>query len=368
MKTKRLVVGISGSSGAILGIRLLEALRGSAVETHLVVSPAARLTIEQETDYRLSDVLNLASVHYNPRDLGAAIASGSFEALGMVVIPCSIKSLSAIANSYTDDLLSRAADVTLKEGRPLVLVVRETPLHRGHVRLLDLAARAGAVLFPPVPAFYTRPKSLDEMVNNLVGRVLRRVGIENDLYQQWQGLNLPMREATQPASGQPAEESGTDPDSEFYALPAMSVASQGADGQPHAATVYFAADAQRHNLYFFSDPASQHSQDLAANPRAAVTIDPPANNWREIRGLQLRGEVRVIPVGSPVGEHGAASPVGDAGGKEWEQAWQIYQDKFPFVKDLREVVTRNTLYAFRPAWIRRTDNRRGFGYKEEWTP
>jgi flavin prenyltransferase len=185
---KRLVVGISGSSGAILGIRLLQILRASEIETHLVLTPAAHLTIEAETDWKVPDVLALANVVYAVSDIGAAIASGSFATLGMVVAPCSIKSLSAIANSYADDLLVRAADVTLKEGRPLVLVVRETPLHRGHIRLMDLAAQAGAVLFPPVPTFYTRPKSIDELVDHLAGRILSRMGIKNVHAQVWTGL------------------------------------------------------------------------------------------------------------------------------------------------------------------------------------
>ena len=186
---RRLVVGISGASGVILGIRLLEMLRPMEIESHLVLSPAARATIAQETTWKISDVLALADVNHNYQDIGASIASGSFETIGMVVIPCSIKSLSAIANSYTDELLSRAADVTLKEGRPLLLVVRETPLHRGHLRLLSLAAEAGAIIFPPVPAFYARPQSLDEVINNTVGRVLARLGIQNQEYLQWQGMN-----------------------------------------------------------------------------------------------------------------------------------------------------------------------------------
>ncbi len=182
---KRLVVGISGASGVILGIRLLEYLRATEVETHLVVSPAARATILQETDWQVDDVLALSSVNYRFSDIGAAIASGSFITHGMAVVPCSIKTLSAIANSYTADLLSRAADVNLKEGRPLILVVRETPLHPGHLNLMRQAAEAGAVIFPPVPAFYDRPKSLEQMVDQMVGRILARLGIENDLYQKW---------------------------------------------------------------------------------------------------------------------------------------------------------------------------------------
>ncbi len=185
---KRLVVGMSGASGAIYGIRLLESLRQDPdVETHLVISRAARITIASETDRRVSDVEALADVVYDLQDIGAAIASGSFATTGMVVIPCSVKTLSAIANSYAGDLLTRAADVTLKEGRPLVLVFRETPLHRGHIRLMALAAQAGAVLFPPAPAFYGRPQSVDDIVNETVGRVLHRVGLDNDLYTRWLG-------------------------------------------------------------------------------------------------------------------------------------------------------------------------------------
>ncbi len=183
--TQRLVVAISGASGVILGIRLLEILRSLSLETHLILSPAAKLTIRAETDWEVEDVIKLADVNYSHRDIGAAIASGSFRTRGMMVVPCSIKTLSAIANSYADDLISRAADVTLKEGRPLLLAVRETPLHRGHLRLMDLAAQNGAILFPPVPAFYARPANLDEMVDHLVGRMLTRMGIENDRYPRW---------------------------------------------------------------------------------------------------------------------------------------------------------------------------------------
>ena len=188
LKPQRLVVGITGASGVILGIRLLDMLRPMSIETHLVLSPAARATISQETDWQVSDVLRLADVAYNHADIGAAIASGSFQTRGMVVIPCSIKTLSAIANSYADDLLIRAADVTLKEGRPLVLVVRETPLHRGHIRLMEQAAQAGAVIFPPVPAFYAHPQSLDDVITNTVGRVLARLGIENQAFREWPGM------------------------------------------------------------------------------------------------------------------------------------------------------------------------------------
>lgn len=182
---RKLIIGMSGASGAVLGIRALEALRAVDIETHLVISPAAKMTITQETDWKVSDVLALADRTYQHQDIGAAIASGSFETMGMLVLPCSVKTLSSIANAYNENLLTRAADVTLKEGRPLLLALRETPLHRGHIRLMDLAAQAGAIIFPPLPAFYSRPESISEMVDGLVGRILARVGIENDLYRRW---------------------------------------------------------------------------------------------------------------------------------------------------------------------------------------
>lgn len=184
-RAKCVVIGISGASGVSLGIRTLEVLREMPVESHLIISPAAKTTIAEETDWKVSEVLALADVVYNHSDIGARIASGSYNTLGMLVIPCSIKTLSAIANSYASDLLVRAADVTLKEGRPLILVVRETPLHHGHLRLMHEASQNGAVIFPPVPAFYTRPSSIEEMIDDTVGRVLARMGIENDIYTKW---------------------------------------------------------------------------------------------------------------------------------------------------------------------------------------
>ncbi len=184
---KRLIVGISGASGAILAIRALEVLREKKIETHLIISPAAKLTISQETDWKIGDVAALADVVYQHQDIGASIASGSFESIGMLVLPCSVKTLSSIANAYNENLLTRAADVTLKEGRPLLLALRETPLHRGHIRLMELAAQAGAILFPPMPMFYTKPKSIADMVDDLVGRILSRMGVANELYDEWTG-------------------------------------------------------------------------------------------------------------------------------------------------------------------------------------
>ncbi|MCK6821901.1 UbiX family flavin prenyltransferase [Enterobacter kobei] len=187
---KRLIVGLSGASGAIYGVRLLQVLRDVAeVETHLVMSQAARQTLSLETDLSLRDVQALADVVHDARDIAASISSGSFKTAGMVILPCSIKTLSGIVNSYTDTLVTRAADVVLKERHPLVLCVRETPLHLGHLRLMTQAAELGAVIMPPVPAFYHRPQSLDDVINQTVNRVLDQFDIDlpEDLFTRWQG-------------------------------------------------------------------------------------------------------------------------------------------------------------------------------------
>ena len=186
---KRLIIGISGASGAIYGVRLLQVLRDVAgVETHLVMSQAARQTLSLETDLSLRDVQALADVVHDARDIAASISSGSFKTAGMVILPCSIKTLSGIVNSYTDTLVTRAADVVLKERRPLVLCVRETPLHLGHLRLMTQAAELGAVIMPPVPAFYHRPQTLDDIINQTVNRVLDQFDIDlpEDLFIRWQ--------------------------------------------------------------------------------------------------------------------------------------------------------------------------------------
>jgi 4-hydroxy-3-polyprenylbenzoate decarboxylase len=189
---QRLIVAITGASGAIYGIRILEALRPRPeIETHLVLTAAGRATIAQETSLTPRDVESLASVVHPPSNIGAPIASGSFETLGMIVAPCSVKSLSAIANCFSADLVSRAADVQLKEGRPVVLLVRETPLHAGHLRLMSKAAENGAVIMPPVPAFYDRPATIDDIVNVTVGRALARLGIQNVLFNEWRGMSNP---------------------------------------------------------------------------------------------------------------------------------------------------------------------------------
>lgn len=180
---------MAGASGAIYGIRLLEVLRGvEGVETHLVMSPAARRTVLLETDRTVEQVAALADESYAPGDIAASISSGSFGTAGMVVIPATIRTLAGVANCYADNLLQRAADVTLKERRRLVLVLRETPLHLGHVRLMRQAIEMGAVIAPPVPAFYHRPATVDDIVNQTVNRVLDLVGIElpEDLFERWQ--------------------------------------------------------------------------------------------------------------------------------------------------------------------------------------
>jgi 4-hydroxy-3-polyprenylbenzoate decarboxylase len=195
----RVVVGISGASGSIYGIRLLEVLRDvPGLETHLIVSRAAKRTLVDETDLRVSDVEALATRVYDDRDIGAALASGSFRTTGMVVAPCSIKTLSALATSHADTLIARAGDVTLKEGRPLVVVVRETPLHVGHLRQMLALAEMGAVILPPVPAFYHRPRTIRDLVDHTVGRVLDRLGIAHGLVTEWTGAGKPGPELPAP--------------------------------------------------------------------------------------------------------------------------------------------------------------------------
>jgi 4-hydroxy-3-polyprenylbenzoate decarboxylase len=185
--TRRLVVGISGASGVIYGVRLLELLRETDIETHLVMSKSAELTLAYETDFKPKDVKAMASVNHPSTDIGAAISSGSFPTMGMVIAPCSIRTMSEIATGVTSSLLSRAADVVLKEKRRLVLALRETPLHGGHLRTMTTLADIGAVVAPIVPAFYTKPKSVDDIVNHTVGRLLDFFGIETKVVRRWQG-------------------------------------------------------------------------------------------------------------------------------------------------------------------------------------
>ncbi len=182
---RKLTVGISGATGAIYGIRFLEALSQSNVETHLIITEAGEDTIRMETDWKVEDVKSLAHYSYDINDLGADVSSGSFLTEGMVIIPCSIKSLSGIANSFNENLLIRAADVTLKERRKLVVVVRETPLHLGHIELMLQASRMGAILLPPVSAFYFHPKTIDDLINHTVGKVLDLFGLNHDLFNRW---------------------------------------------------------------------------------------------------------------------------------------------------------------------------------------
>jgi flavin prenyltransferase len=183
----RLIVGISGASGAVYGVRLLELLRQCGVETHLIMSRAARITLAYETNLKVSDVEKLASVVHSHDDIGAACSSGSFKNLGMIVAPCSIKSMSEIATGVTSNLLSRSADVALKERRRVVLLLRETPLHIGHIRTMAAVTEAGAIVYPPVPAFYTMPNSLSDMVDHTLGRVLDLFEIDVGTVRRWSG-------------------------------------------------------------------------------------------------------------------------------------------------------------------------------------
>ena len=182
-----LVLGISGASGAIYGVEMLKALKELKQPVHLIVSEGGARTLALETAYTLDDVGALADVVHDPRNVGATVASGSFKTLGMIVAPCSMKTLSGIANAYSDTLLVRAADVTLKERRPLVLMVRETPFHKGHLDMMTRAADLGALILPPIPAFYHKPKTIEDIVRQSVGKALDHLKIEHTLFERWSG-------------------------------------------------------------------------------------------------------------------------------------------------------------------------------------
>lgn len=184
----KIVVGLSGASGAIFGIRFLEACKSLSIETHLVVSTWAKVTIKQETEYSLEQVCGLASYVYPNNDMGAAISSGSFRHDGMVIIPASMKTVAALSNGFTDNLIHRAADVTLKEKRKLILVPRETPLHVIHLRNLLILAEVGAAIMPPMPAMYHRPTTVGEIIDHLVARVLDQLGVEHNIIHRWKGI------------------------------------------------------------------------------------------------------------------------------------------------------------------------------------
>jgi 4-hydroxy-3-polyprenylbenzoate decarboxylase len=188
---RRIIVGISGASGIVYGVRVLQALRTADVETHLVMTRSAQLTLGYESTLKVADVCALASVHYRVDNVGAAISSGSFSTMGMIVAPCSIRSLSEIASGVTSNLLTRAGDVVLKERRRLVLLVRETPLHLGHLRTMVQVTEMGAIVMPPVPAFYTQPATVDDIVDHTVGRALDLFGIDAGLVRRWPDSGKP---------------------------------------------------------------------------------------------------------------------------------------------------------------------------------
>jgi len=183
---KRIILAITGASGAVYGLRALDILKALGYEVHLIVSPMGARIIEQESEFKAQQVYDKADFLHQAGNLNASIASGSFHTLGMLVIPCSIKTLSGIANSYAENLIQRAGDVCLKEGRPLLLAVRETPLHSIHLKLMLRVSQSGAIIFPPVPTFYDRPQTIDDIINASVGRMLARIGIHNDLYEAWE--------------------------------------------------------------------------------------------------------------------------------------------------------------------------------------
>jgi 4-hydroxy-3-polyprenylbenzoate decarboxylase len=190
---RRIIIGISGASGVIYGVRILELLKDTDIETHLIISNSGKVNIRIETEYTPEQVAAMATRTYDDGDMAAAVSSGSFLTEGMIVAPCTIKSLSGIANSYTTNLLVRAADVTLKEKRKLVLLVRETPLHKGHLRLMSLAADMGAHILPPVPSFYHKPKTLQDIIDQSIGKVFDYMGIRHELFRRWGDAEPPGR-------------------------------------------------------------------------------------------------------------------------------------------------------------------------------
>lgn len=194
-KQNRLIIGITGASGAIYGIRLLELLKDSDVQTHVIISRAAKMTIAYETNFKISQIESLADVVHSIDDIGAACSSGSFRSLGMIVAPCSIKTMSEIATGTTGTLISRAADVALKERRRVVLMLRETPLHIGHIRSMMAVTEAGAIVYPPVPAFYANPQTIEQMVDHTLGRVLDLFDIDIGKVSRWTGNKTRPRES-----------------------------------------------------------------------------------------------------------------------------------------------------------------------------
>ena len=183
--SERIIVGITGASGTLYGVRSLQLLKEKGFETHLIISRAGKQVIELETDYKVRDVEAMASCAHDDKDLAAPVASGSYLTGGMIIAPCTMKTLSGVANSYANNLIERAADVTLKEKRKLVLVVRETPLHKGHLRLMSMAADMGAHILPPIPSFYHRPATIDDIIDQTLGKILDFFGIEHDLFKRW---------------------------------------------------------------------------------------------------------------------------------------------------------------------------------------
>ncbi|WP_253300107.1 UbiX family flavin prenyltransferase [Wolbachia endosymbiont of Chironomus riparius] len=188
MNSGRIIIGISGASGSIYGLRILEVLKDTNYETHLVISSAGKVTLAHEISKELENVTSLANFYYSEKNIGAKIASGTFKTLGMIISPCSMKTMSEIASGVTSSLLTRAADVVLKERRKLVLMVRESPLHRGHLYNMIKLTEMGAIIAPPIPAFYSRPSSLDDIINHSVGKVLDLFDIKLDNFQEWGGI------------------------------------------------------------------------------------------------------------------------------------------------------------------------------------
>ena len=339
--TERIIVAISGASGVIYGIRALQVLRAMPnIETHLVVSSAAKQTIAAETNWAVKDVERSRTRCTTPREIGAAMASGSFAVRGMIVIPCSIKTLSAIANSYSADLIARAADVTLKEGRPLMLVVRETPLHLGHLRLMTRAAEIGAMIFPPVPAFYRQPQTIDEIIDDTVGRVLARIGLDNDLYRAGKNRCVAMELSDRVAR--------------FYRR-AKHADARDDERRRLAARVRSVLHVRRRRVLFsLRSQNAAHSKPRAPSRTSSATIHGASQGWQDIRGVQIGGAAaRVDDLRNARARSRSTSPS--------TRSCAGFCRSVEMLGHAHEIFGVVDLYKLTPRWLRWIDNTQGFG-------
>ena len=347
----RLIIGISGASGVIYGIRLLEMLKDvEDIETHLVVTNGGKLNISLETDFDLKDIEQMADVVHSDRNLGASIASGSFETTGMIIAPCSMKTLSAVVNSYAANLIVRAADVILKEKRQLIIIPRETPLHLGHTELFYKASLMGAHIVPPNPAFYNNPESIDDIINHTVGRVLDLAGVDNDVVKRWKGVQPRMSSDSLQDIILRVQEFLNNHNT-------VSIASKNNESV-WAATVFYIADTNM-NLYFLSSDKTQHISNIQTDENVAITVYKDVEDWQSIQGLQGSGRVSEV-----------ASSDRDKILADYIKKYVFLDDLLQNPKDdqekkIAEQFSSIGLYVYKPNFFRIIDNSISFGFKQE---